>query len=144
MRTGSVSEPSTLDAGVLFTRTVDELPVVGPGGVAMVKIGTDETVVGGREVWRPLAGRGSTVPLRTVEEATDLLRSSLKRSGTDGELHVRKARLGYAEAGIEATQRYLEPCYAFLVETVGGLVDSKQVVVIPAARTGPMASAFTA
>jgi hypothetical protein len=27
----------TLDAGAVFTRTVDELPVVGPGGTAMVK-----------------------------------------------------------------------------------------------------------
>lgn len=37
---------STLDAGLIFTRTVEELPVVGPGGMVMVKIGTDESVVG--------------------------------------------------------------------------------------------------
>jgi hypothetical protein len=55
---------------------------------------------------------------------------------------VRKARQGYAELGIEESQRTIEPCYAFLLETVGGLVDTKKVQVIPAARIGPMASAF--
>jgi hypothetical protein len=140
---GSVSTPATLDAGLVFTRTVDDLPVVGPGGVAMVKIGTDEAVVGGREIWRPISQRGSKVPLRTPEEAINLLRARLKQSGLDGEIHVRKARLGYAELGIEESQRYLEPCYAFVVETIGGLVDSKKIEVIPAARIGPMASTFT-
>ena len=80
--------------------------------------------------------------LRTPEEATDLLRGRLKKWGVNGEVHVRKARLGYAELGIEERQRYLEPCYAYVLETVGGLVDSKRVEVIPAARIGPMASAF--
>jgi hypothetical protein len=139
---GSLVTQSTLDAGVIFTRTVDELPVVGPGGMAMVKIGTDESVVGGREVWRPIARRAAKVNLRTPDEATDLLRGRLKKWGIDGEVHVRKARLGYAELGIEERQRYLEPCYAYVIETVGGLVDSKKVEVIPAARIGPMASAF--
>jgi len=139
---GSVSTRSTLDAGLIFTRTVDDLPVIGPGGMTMVKVGTDETIVGGREIWRPIMRRGPEVPLRTPEEATDLLRGRLKKSGLDGEVHVRKARQGYAELGIQESQRYLEPCYAFVLETVGGLVDSKKVVVIPAAKTGPMASAF--
>ena len=139
---GAVSTPSTLDAGLIFTRTVDDLPVVGPGGMAMVKIGTDETVVGGREIWRPIVRRGSKVPLRTAQEATDLVRARLKRSGLDGEVHVRTARQGYAEAGIEKAQRYLEPCYLFVIETIGGIVDAKKVELIPAARTGPMASAF--
>lgn len=137
---GAVSEPSTLDAGLVFTRTVDDLPVVGTGGLAMVMIGTDESVVGGREVWRPVAQGGEKVPLRTPEEATDLLQAKLKRSGIDGEVHVRKARQGYLENGIEESQRSLEPCYAFVVETVGGIVDSKTIEVIPAARVGPMAS----
>lgn len=139
---GSALARSTLDAGLIFTRTIDDLPVVGPGGMAMVKVGTDESVVGGREIWRPILSRGPKVNLRTPEEATDLLRGRLKKWGVDGKLHVRKARLGYAELGVEEKQRYLEPCYAYVVETEGALVDSKKVEVIPAARTGPMAAAF--
>jgi hypothetical protein len=139
---GSVLTRSTLDAGLVFTRTVDDLSVMGPGGMAMVKVGTDETIVGGREIWRPIVRRGAKVNLITPEEATELLRGRLKKSGLDGEVHARKARQGYAELGIEEEQRYLEPCYAFVIETVGNLVDSKKVEVIPAPKTGPMASAF--
>jgi hypothetical protein len=137
---GSNSTSSTLDAGLIFTRTVDELPVVGPGGMTMVKVGTDESVVGGREIWRPILRAVTKVSLRTPEEAIDLLHGRLKKWVKDEEIHVRKARLGYAELGIEVKQRYLEPCYAFVVETVGEFVDSKKVEVIPAARTGPMAT----
>jgi hypothetical protein len=131
---GYVSTRTTLDAGLVFTRTVDDLPVIGPGGMAMVKVGTDETVVGGREIWRPILGRGPRVNLRMPDEAAGLLHGRLKKLGVDGEVHVRKARLGYAELGIEERQRYLEPCYAYVLETVGALVDSKKVEVIPAAR----------
>ena len=66
-----------------------------------------------------------------------LLRSRLMASDMDGNVHVRKARLGYNELGIEEKQSYLEPCYAFVIETVGQrsrlLANSKKVVVIPAA-----------
>jgi len=136
---GATLPAITLDAGLLFTRTVDDLPVVGAGGTAMVKIGTDERHVGGREVWRPIGQRGSPVPLRSADEAVDMLQSRLRQSGMDGEARVRKARLGYAELGIEDEQRFLEPCYAFLIEAVGGLFETKTVEVVPAARVGPMA-----
>jgi len=138
---GSRPAPARLDAGLIFTRTVDDLPVIGTGGSAMVKIGTDETVVGGREVWRPIASRGAKVKLRSAQECIELLRDRLTAAGTDGEIHVRKAQQAYAELGIEEEQRYLEPCYAFLLETSGGIVDSKKVEVIPAAETGPAATA---
>jgi hypothetical protein len=140
--TGEESASSTLDAGLIFTRVVDDLPVVGPGGMVMVKIGTDESVVGGREIWRPVLRGGEKVRLRTPDEANELLRLRLKKWGVAGPVHVRKARMGYAELGIEERQRYLEPCYAYVVETEGGLVPSKRVEVIPAARIGPLAAAF--
>ncbi len=141
-RDGTLTAQVALDAGLVFTRIIDELPVVGPGGMVMVKVGTDETVVGGREVWRPLASRGAPVPLRSADEALALLHTRLRQSGLDGKAHVRKARLGYAELGIEASQRRLTPCYAFLIETVGNLVESKRVEVIPAPRTGVAPSEF--
>ncbi len=110
--------------------------------MVMVKIGTDESVVGGREIWRPVLQRGEKVKLRSPDESNELLQLRLKKWGVDGEVHVRKARMGYAELGIEEKQRYLEPCYAYVVETVGGLVASKRIEVIPASKIGPMASAF--
>jgi hypothetical protein len=139
---GEASASSTLDAGLFFSRVVDDLPVIGPGGRVLVKIGTDETVVGGREIWRPILKRGEKVNLRTPDEANELLQLRLKKWGVEGSVHVRKARMGYGELGIEAQQRYLEPCYEYIVETVGALVPSKRIEIIPAARIGPLAAAF--
>ena len=131
--TGEVSEVATLDAGLIFRRTVDDLPVIGPGGYVMVRIGSDEKVVGGREVWRPTTERGPTFDLRDPENAIDLLRERLDSQGIEGEAHVRKAFFGYEERGIEEAQRRLEPAYAFVVEVPGeDLVDYKTVVGISA------------
>jgi hypothetical protein len=111
--------------------------------MVMVKIGTDETVVGVREIWRPVFVRGAAIPLRTPDEATTLLKQSLRKRGLDGVIRVRNASLGYAELGIERQQRLLEPCYAYEL-VIEGRVQSKKIEVIPAARIGPMAEAFAA
>jgi hypothetical protein len=139
--TGEVAERATLDAGLIFKRTVDELPVIGPGGTVMIKIGTDETVTGGREIWRPLVRRGEAVSLRAPDEAIDLLRQRLRNRGLDGVITVRNAALGYGELGIESQQKFLEPCYAFELVT-SGPVQSKKIEVIPAARVGRMAESL--
>jgi hypothetical protein len=134
---GTPLTAATLDAGLVFTRTVDELPVIGQGGMVMVKIGTDELVVGGREIWRAIDKRGPGLKLRTPDEAIEILRSRLVAAGMDGDVHVRKAAQGYTELGIEEQQVLLAPCYAFLVETQGGLVNWKKVEVVPAPVSGP-------
>ena len=133
-----------LDAGVIFNRTVNDIPVIGPGGMVMVKIGTDDAIVGGSEVWRPILGCGAPINLRTPDEAVALLERRLRKLGLEGEACVRKARFGYFEMGIDEPQRLLEPCYLFIVETVGKRLDVKKVELVPAARIGPMAAAFAA
>ncbi len=110
----------------------NDLPVIGPGGFAMVRIGSDEEVVGGREVCRPIAERGPTHDLRRPEQAVELLRQRLESAGIEGEVRVRKAFFGYEERGIEEPQRRLEPAYAFGVEVPGEEADHKAMVVIPA------------
>ena len=127
-----------LDAGLVFTRTIDELPVIGAGGIAMIKIGTDESVVGGREIWRAIDSKGPAVRLRSADEAVSILKARLVAAGLDGDVHVRKSALGYGELGIGELQTTLVPIYAFLVETSGGLVDSKRVEMVPAPVDGPM------
>lgn len=129
---GEVSEVATLDAGLIFRRTVDDLPVIGPGGFAMVRIGSDEEVVGGRQVWRPIAERGPMHDLRRPEQAVELLRQRLESAGVEGEVRVRKAFFGYEEHGIEEPQRRLEPAYAFRIEVPGEEADHKAVIVISA------------
>ena len=129
---GELSNVATLDAGLIFRRSVDELPVIGPGGFAMVRIGTDEKVVGGREVCRPIVGRGPMLDLRSPENAIEVLLERLEARGLDGEVRVRSALFGYEERGIEELQRGLEPSYAFQVEKMGEAVDYKTVEVISA------------
>lgn len=141
---GDVMDEVKLDAGLIFERMVGDIPVIGPGGMVMVKIGTDDAVVGGREIWRPVVGRGAPVNLRSPEEAAKLLQGRLSKLGLDGEAHVRKARFGYAELGMEEEQLLLEPCYAYVVESVGSGPHYKKVETIPAAHVGPMADAFAA
>lgn len=129
---GHVSEVQKLDAGLVFRRTVDDLPVIGPGGFAMVRIGSDDEVIGGREVCRPLTERGPSVDLRSPDEAVELLRQRLDAVGIEGEARVPEAFFGYEERGIDDLQRRLEPAYAFGVEVPGEEADHKAMVVIPA------------
>ena len=130
--TGEVSEVTTLDAGLIFRRSVDDLPVIGPGGFVMVRIGPDEKVVGGREVWRPVAERGPVLDLRGPDQAIELLRQHLESLGFEGEVQVRQSFFGYEERGIDELQRRLEPAYAFKVVIPRDGIDYKTVVVLSA------------
>jgi hypothetical protein len=129
---GELSEVATLDAGLIFQRTVDDIPVIGPGGRAMVRVGADDVVVGGREVWRPTVRSGPPIDLLRPDNAVDLLRVRLESRGLDGDARVRTAVFGYEERGIEERQLRLEPCYAFLIEFYGDTTDYKTVEVVSA------------
>lgn len=129
---GERSDVVTLDAGLVFRRTVDDLPVVGTGGFVMVRIGSDEAVIGGRQVWRSTTVREPAAKVRSVGQAIELLRQRLDAQGLEGEATVRKAVFGYEELGIETVQRRLQPVYAFLVEQANGGIGYKTAVVIPA------------
>jgi hypothetical protein len=134
-RTGELSDVATLNAGVIFRRSLDEIPVIGPGGLAMVRIGTDEKVVGGRDVCRPTVGKGSAIDLLSPQNAVELLRARLEARGLEGEVHVSRVRFGYEERGIEERQRRMEPSYAFWVEMSNEDGDHKTVEVISAVPT---------
>jgi hypothetical protein len=67
-----------------------------------VQIGTDEAVVGGREIWRAINKRGEGLKLRSADEATDLLRIRLTAAGLDGDVYIRKAIQSYAENSTSA------------------------------------------
>ena len=118
-RAEKVTERADTRCRAHFQRTVEESFRHRAGGMAMVKIGTDETVTGGREIWRPIVRRGPPASLRTPDEAVHLLQIRLRKRGLDGVITVRNASLGYAELGIESQQRFLEPCYAFELITAG-------------------------
>jgi len=119
-----------LDAGVVYGRIIDELPVFGPGGMAMVNVAADGLVVGARSVWRSL-GRGvANVKLRPADWAIETFEAAL--AGLHGDVKVLKSQLGYLEFGELDRQTLIEPVYAFVYVAMHGEVASKHVHVLHA------------
>ena len=127
---GERIDERVLDAGVVYGRVIDELPVIGPGGMALVHVAGDGQVVGARRIWRTL-GRGvATVKLRPAEWAKEDFEASVKR--VMGDVEVVKAQLGYLEFGELDRQTLIEPVYAFVYVVRHGEVASKHVHVVHA------------
>ena len=101
-----------LDAGVIYSRTIDDLPVIGPGGFAMVNIDPEAVVVGMRSIWRKAGRRAAKVrikPPAAAMEAFEKLASRFK-----GDTTVVKAQFGYFEHGPLDRQTVFEPAYALI------------------------------
>jgi hypothetical protein len=119
-----------IDAGVIYGRVVDGLPVIGPGGTAMVNIGPDADVVGLRSVWRPLGRRVGRVRIKPPREAIEAFEKMASRF--KGETTVVKAQFGYFELGPLDGQRALEPAYALVYVVRYGEVAHKSAFVMHA------------
>lgn len=130
---GSRADERILDAGVVYGRVIDELPVIGPGGMAMVQVAADSQVVGARRIWRTL-GRGvASVKLRPADWAVREFEAAVAR--VMGDVEVVQAQLGYLEFGALDRQTLIEPVYAFVYVLRHGEVASKHVHVMHAGDT---------
>lgn len=107
-----MQKPVVLDAGVLFGRTIADVPVDGPGGKAMIHVGAEGQVVGFRSVWRGIAD--------VVDDATilppDLAYAAMEEIAgkVRGDVLVTAASFGYFEQGMDDAQRFLQPAYAMI------------------------------
>jgi hypothetical protein len=126
---GKINE-RVLDAGVVYGRMVDGLPVTGPGGLAMVHVEAGGAVVGVRSTWRALGAAAGTVKIRPVEWALEGLHRAV--AGMVGEVTVVKAQFGYFELGVLDRQTVLEPVYAFVYVARNEDIASKHVHVVHA------------
>lgn len=135
---GEPGPEALLDAGVVFRRQVEGVPVIGPGGLVMVNLSGDGTVVGADRVWRALGRRAGQADLVDLERAIGRLRAIYARKDLLGAARVTRMEFGYFEAGVHDTQAYLEPAYAFIIEIErraegdAPALRSKTVEVIPA------------
>lgn len=131
---GKSSEPKILDAGVIFGREIDGVPVSGPGGFAMINIASDESVVGGTVVWRRLGKSLGTVKVLKPDYALNELGRNFRLQGIDRLVHVVKSEFCYFERGENDAQFYLEPAYAFVYEyeTKQNRFPYKSAMVVPA------------
>lgn len=119
-----------IDAGVVFGRYVDDLPVDGPGGFAMVHVDAEADVVGMRAIWRPLGKRHARVRVKSPDDAVrelEKLASKLK-----GDTTVTKAGFGYFEQGPLDAQTLLEPAFWFVYVVRYGEIAHKSAFVVHA------------
>ncbi len=121
-----------IDAGVIYRRLVDETPVQGPGGYAMVNIDPESEVVGIRSVWRPTAQRKAKVKIVPIAQALETFERLVSK--VEGELTVRTANFGYFEQSEMDKQTYLEPAYVFIYVVQNGEVAHKSIEVIAAGQ----------
>jgi hypothetical protein len=130
---GKVSTPRILDAGVIFGREIDGVPVSGPGGYVMVNVAPDESVVGGTKVWRRLGVSVGTAKVLKPDYAMKEFSRRLKLAKVDRTVRVVKAEFCYFERGQNDEQQYLEPAYAFVYEyETRNRFPYKSAMVIPA------------
>jgi hypothetical protein len=129
MDDGGRPEEKILDAGVLFRRTINGVPVTGPGGALMVHVGPEGEVVGARRIWRGLGKQAGKVKIRPPEFAIQRLERLAR--GVEGDVVVTKAEFGYFEQGPLDGQTTLQPAYAFVYEVTGDFI-SKSAEVVPA------------
>lgn len=121
-----------IDAGVIYRRLVDETPVEGPGGYAMVNVDPDGEVVGMRSVWRQTLKREAKVKIIPVGQALETFEKLVSK--VEGELTVTTANFGYFEQSEVDRQSYLEPAYVFIYVVQNGEVAHKSIEVIAAGQ----------
>jgi hypothetical protein len=119
-----------IDAGVVYRRLVDEVPVIGPGGLAMVNIGPGADVTGLTCLWRTTGKRVGKVKILSSDRAIEAFEKVAGRF--KGDTTVIKAEFGYFEQGPLERQSVIEPAYALVYVVRNGEVAHKSVFVINA------------
>jgi hypothetical protein len=126
----SDQKESILDAGVLYGRSIDKIPVEGPGGKAMVNINSEGEVVGMTHLWRPLLRKLSSVNVKSTKSVLKEIEDYFSK--IKGSITVTKARFGYFEQDKYDTQVLLQPGYVFIYNVEYGEVAKKHITVLPA------------
>ncbi|MBP0633342.1 hypothetical protein [Cupriavidus sp. AcVe19-1a] len=115
-----IGSPEILDAGIFFTRVIDETPIAGPGGHVMVKVLPNRAIAGASRVFRPRGHKVGTVHIMAAGDALTEFERRLRRNrNLDEPVRVLRAEFGYFEGGRSYRQRFFEPVYAFLFATEG-------------------------
>jgi hypothetical protein len=129
---GQEGPEQILDTGVVFSREIDGVPVRGLGGHVMVNIAEDESVVAASKIWRHRDSKVGMANVLSPDYAVETLKKRLMAEKVSGVAQVLRADFCYFEAGDNDAQAYLEPSYAFVVESRDGEFLYKSIEVIPA------------
>lgn len=121
---------TVIDAGVVYRRTIDDVPVIGPGGVAMVNIGPEADVTGMNCLWRKTGKRLAKVKVASPGRAIEAFEKAAARFL--GDTTVTRAEFGYFEQGPLERQRVIEPAFALVYVVRYDDVTHKSVFVMNA------------
>ena len=119
-----------LDAGVVYRRTVKQVGVDGPGGLATINIDPEGEVSGFRIIWRAVAEMIDEVKVLPPDHAFAAMKETAAK--VRGDVEVIKATFGYFEQGMADAQEYLQPAYAMVYVVRDREVAYKSAEVVPA------------
>lgn len=123
-------EESIIDSGVIFSRIIDGVAVLGLGGNCMVNIDFNGDVVGFSHLMRPTKSVIDTVKILSPETVLNDIEKKFKEMNR--EILVTKSSFGYFELGKNDLQTKLQPVYTFIYEIHQEEIEKKFVAVIPA------------
>lgn len=121
-----------LDAGVVFRRLIDGVPVEGPGGQTMVHVDPEGEISGFEIIWRSVAEPVEDVKVLPPDRAYAVMKEIAGR--VRGDVEVTRAAFGYFEQGRGEAQTYLQPAYAMVYVVRDGEVAFKSAEVVAAAE----------
>lgn len=138
MRKGSrIAKERTIDVGVLFQRTLDNVPVEGPGGKLMVYLDHEGKITCVDKLWRDINRVKRPVPFSELKKP-DMAENHLKRiwaRNFSPTIEVSDVRFIYYEMGMCDYQRTLQPAYLMPIRILSPVTDAvmKSFHVYPAA-----------
>jgi hypothetical protein len=115
--TGKLESPSQDESIVLLSRTINKIPVVGPGDMSRVHVGNDGGVTGIQNVWRNTRIIGVLIGLLKYDQVRDEFLKQLQAEMGDGSVRVfvNKIDFGYYSRPENQPQGFYQPCYLFTV-----------------------------
>jgi hypothetical protein len=132
----AVPTTAPYQVAVAFNTTVDDLPVIGPGGKVAVHMRPDGEVISHESSARAVSARLAVVrgaDLLSPEAAEQIVERRLSDRGVDLSRYILvRSEFGYFRLGRSSVQSILAPHYAFVYEPAEGTYGKKQFEVIPA------------
>jgi hypothetical protein len=123
-------EESIIDSGVIFSRIIDGVGVLGLGGNCIVNIDFNGDVVGFSHLMRPTKTVIDSVKIISPETVLNDIEKKFKEMNR--EVLVTKSSFGYFELGKNDAQTKLQPVYSFIYQIHQDDITKKFAAVIPA------------
>jgi len=101
-----------IDAAVCFQRTINGIPVDGPGGKINIFMDHNSDLTAIHQTWRTKGKIEKKVDLKPAQTALDDLKKLYP--GDQGVLEVHTIRFGYFELGPNQGQEFIQPAYVIL------------------------------